>query len=130
MSTHSNAEWWPRSGRRFPMTGDNPHDEAGKQGEPEIAEAEWLLRDGPPKKAATPAGSVPTGASPDVGEGFDLADSPFAEPEAEVEAPPIAAVTAKDQASARPREAARPKTARAGESFPIEAEAAVDTVWS
>src|SRR5689334_16417464 len=112
------------------MTGNDPRDEAGKQGEPEIAAAEWLFRDDPAKQAATPAGSVPTGASPDVGEGFDLADSPFDEPEPEAEAAPIAAVTAKDRPAARPREAARPKTARAGESFPIEAEAAVDTVWS
>jgi hypothetical protein len=112
------------------MTGENPRDEAEKRGEPEIAAAEWLFRDASAEKAGTTAGSVPTGASPDVGEGFDLADSPFAEPEAKAEAPPIAAVTAKDRTAARPREAAGPKTARAGESFPIDAEAAVDTVWS
>jgi hypothetical protein len=112
------------------MTGDNPRNEAGKRGEPEIAPAEWLFRDDPAEKTARPAGPVPPGARPDVGEGFELADSPFTEPEAEAEAPPTAAVTAKDRSPARPREAARTQTARAGESFPIEAEAAVDTVWS
>ncbi len=112
------------------MAAEDPHDEAEKRGEPEIAAAEWLFRDAPAGKTATPAGPVPPGASPDEGGTFDLVDSPSAGPETPVEAPPIPPVPAKDRPPARRREAAGPKAPRGGDSFPIEPEALVDTVWS
>jgi hypothetical protein len=100
----------------------------GKQSDREIAGAEWLFRDDPAGKRAKPAGSAPPGAGPGGGETFELADSPFAE--TADAAPPIPAPTSTDRPGSRPREAAKPKPSRARESYPIDAEALVDVVWT
>jgi hypothetical protein len=112
------------------MAGKGPRDESAKQGEPEIAAAEWLLRDEPAQKAGPPAGAVPAGGASGAGETFDLVDGPDAAPDPEAVAPPVPPIPVRDRPAAQPREAARPKAARTADAFPIEPEAAVDTVWS
>jgi hypothetical protein len=110
------------------MAGNGPRDDMGKQSDREIAGAEWLFRGDPAGKTAKPAGSAPPGAGTGGGETFELADSPFAETEDAV--PPIPAPPSTDRPVARSREAAKSKPSRARESYPIDAEALVDVVWS
>jgi hypothetical protein len=110
------------------MPGTGPRDDVGKTSDPEIASAEGLFRDEPVGKTAKPAGSAPPGTSAGGGEIFELADSPDAETE-DAE-PPIPAAPSVNPESVRPREATRPKAARAGESYPIDPESLVDVVWS
>lgn len=110
------------------MAGDGPRDEGKRRSEPEIAGAEWLLRDDPASKPSKPAGSAPSGTGPHEAETFDLVDSPLGE--AESDDPPIPSVAPADRADSRPKAGARPKDARPRESYPIDPEALVDVVWS
>jgi hypothetical protein len=110
------------------MAGENRRDEAGQRGDHEIAEAELLFRDDPAGKTAKPGSGSPAPPGAVAGETFELADSPFAE--AEAEAAPAPPIPTAQRASARPREAEKTKTARGGEAYPIDPEAAVDVVWS
>jgi hypothetical protein len=110
------------------MAGNGPRDDVGKRSEPEIAAAEGLFRDAPAGKTAKPAGSAPPGAAGGQDETFELADSPYAETEDAGQ--PVPVVPSTDRPGARPREAARPKTGRAGDAYPIDPEALVDVVWS
>lgn len=110
------------------MPGTGPRDDVGKRDDPEIASAEGLFRDEPVGKTAKSAGSAPPGAGAGGGETFELADSPYTETgDAD---PPLPAAPSENPQGIRPREASRPKAARAGESYPIDPESLVDVVWS
>jgi hypothetical protein len=110
------------------MAGNGPRDDVGKRSDREIAAAEGLFREAPPRKTAQPTSSTPPGAAAGEGETFELADSPYGE--TEDTGPPMPAAPSTDRPATRPREATRPKTAGAGEAYPIDAEALVDEVWS
>ncbi len=112
------------------MAGDERRHESGKRGDPEIAAADLLFRDDAAEKPAKAAGAASPGVSSGAGETFELADSPFAEPEAEAEAPPIPTVPAGGRPSAPTSESARPKAARTREPSASEDAALVDEVWS
>jgi hypothetical protein len=114
------------------MAGDEPRHEAGERGEQEIAAADLLFRDEATRKPAKPTGAASPGAGGGAGAGetFDLADSPFAEPEAEAQAPPIPSVRPTEPPPTRARDSAKPKTAPPRETTSAEAEALVDEVWS
>jgi hypothetical protein len=114
------------------MAGEGRHDDRGKPGNPEIAAAEGLFRDVSAGQPAKPHRDTPPDAGPSAGETFDLADSPFAEAEAEAEAvaSPIPVVPTRDPSAARPRDSARPKTARPIDSPDVDGESLVEEVWS
>lgn len=110
--------------------GDEPRIDAGKGGDPEIAAADLLFRDDSAEKPAKPTRVASPGTGAGAGETFDLADSPFDGPGAEVEAPPIPPVRSPEPAAARTRESAGPKATRTRQSSAIEDEALVDEVWT
>ena len=112
------------------MAGDVPRREAGKRGDPEIAAADLLFRDETAQKPAKPSDLATPGVTAGAGETFELADSPFAEAEAAVPAPPMPPVRPTETPSRRPADPARVNAARARESSPREDEALVDEVWT
>jgi hypothetical protein len=110
------------------MAGDGPRSDAGKRGEPEIAEADLLFRDDSAETRGEPGGAASPGVGSRPGETFELADSPFGGPEAE--APPVPPGRSAGPPSVPTDESAGPKTARPRERSVIADEALVDQVWS
>jgi hypothetical protein len=112
------------------MSAEGRRDEAGRQGDPEIAAAEGLFGDADAEKPAKPNRAAAPGADSAQGETFDLVDSPLDKTEPDAVAPPIPTVPTRDRSTTRPRETTRTKADRPTASPDVDGESLVDELWS